>query len=58
MKLSEGTAAWLRYESIEAQTLEGGFRRFIDPAAVFPFVPPTAVAERFNATPFDIEGVF
>jgi rhodanese-related sulfurtransferase len=104
-KLSEGTAAWLRHEGIEAQTLEGGFeawkkagellvrtdklptrdekgrtvwvsrsrpkidriacpwliRRFIDPKAVFLFVLPTevtAVAERFNATPFDIEGVF
>ncbi|GGC33332.1 sulfurtransferase [Siccirubricoccus deserti] len=36
-------------------------RRFIDPAAVFLFVAPAevaAVAERFGATPFDIEGVF
>ena len=36
-------------------------RRFIDPNAVFLFVQPSevpAVAERFNATPFDIEGVF
>jgi hypothetical protein len=36
-------------------------RRFIDPDAVFLFVAPsevTAVAERFSATPFDIEGVF
>jgi len=36
-------------------------RRFIDPAAVFLFVAPSevaAVAERFGATPFDIEGVF
>ena len=36
-------------------------RRFIDPKAVFLFVLPpevTAVAERFNATPFDIDGVF
>jgi rhodanese-related sulfurtransferase len=104
-KLSEGTAAWLRYGGIDAQTLEGGFeawkrtgellvhtdklpprdekgrtvwvtrtrpkvdriacpwliRRFIDPNAVFLFVQPsevTAVAERFTATPFDIEGVF
>ncbi|HJU33065.1 MAG TPA: sulfurtransferase/chromate resistance protein [Hyphomicrobiaceae bacterium] len=103
-KVSEGTAAWLRHDGIEAQTLEGGFeawkkagellvradklpprdekgrtvwvtrsrpkvdriacpwliRRFIDPGAVFLFVLPaevTAVAERFNATPFDIEGV-
>jgi rhodanese-related sulfurtransferase len=104
-KLSEGTAAWLRHEGIEAQTLEGGFeawkaagellvrtdrlpqrdvqgrtiwvtrsrpkvdriacpwlvRRFVDPSAVFLFVAPSevsAVAERFGATPFDIEGVF
>ncbi|MPZ10923.1 MAG: sulfurtransferase [Kiloniellaceae bacterium] len=36
-------------------------RRFVDPAAVFLFVTPaevTAVAERFGATPFDVEGVF
>lgn len=36
-------------------------RRFIDPNAVFLFVAAsevTAVAERFNATPFDIDGVF
>jgi len=36
-------------------------RRFIDPAAVFLFVAPSevgAVAERFGATPFDIEGLF
>jgi rhodanese-related sulfurtransferase len=35
-------------------------RRFIDPAARFLFVAPAeveAVAERFNAIPFDIEGV-
>ena len=104
-KLSEGTAAWLRHDGIDAQTLEGGFeawkkageplvrtdklpprdgrgrtvwvtrarpkvdriacpwliRRFIDPSAVFLFVPPpevTAVADRFGAAPFDIEGVF
>ena len=33
-------------------------RRFVDPAAVFLFVAPAeveAVAERFAATPFDIE---
>ena len=104
-KLSEGTAAWLRHDGIDAQTLEGGFeawkraseplvrtdkipardnkgrtvwvtrsrpkvdriacpwliRRFIDPNAVFLFVMPAevmAVAERFNATPFDVDGVF
>ena len=36
-------------------------RRFIDPDAVFLFVNASevlAVAERFGATPFDIEGVF
>lgn len=36
-------------------------RRFIDPAAVFLFVPPSDVADvadRFAAAPFDIEGVF
>lgn len=36
-------------------------RRFIDPNAVFLFVAPSdveAVAERFAATPFDVEGVF
>jgi rhodanese-related sulfurtransferase len=98
--ISRGTAAWLRQEGSDAQTLEGGFeawrkadqplmrtdvhperddagrtiwvtrarpkiiriacpwliRRFIDPKAVFLFVPPSdvaAVAERFRATPFD-----
>jgi rhodanese-related sulfurtransferase len=36
-------------------------RRFIDPRAVFLFVAPSeveAVAERFSATSFDVEGVF
>jgi rhodanese-related sulfurtransferase len=36
-------------------------RRFVDPGAVFLFVAPAevlAVAERFGATPFDIEDVF
>jgi len=36
-------------------------RRFVDPAARFLFVSPAevaGVAERFNATPFDVEGVF
>jgi hypothetical protein len=32
-------------------------RRFVDPNAVFLFETP-ALAERFNATSFDIEGVF
>ena len=36
-------------------------RRFVDPAAVFLYVAPSevaAVAERFGATPFDVEGAF
>lgn len=36
-------------------------RRFVDPNAVFLFVTPpevAGVAERFRATPFDVEGVF
>jgi hypothetical protein len=36
-------------------------RRFADPRAVFLFVAPSevvAVADRFGATPFDVEGVF
>ena len=36
-------------------------RRFVDPAAVFLFVAASqvqAVAERFDATPFDVDGVF
>ena len=105
LKLSQGVAAWLRHEGIEAQSLEGGIvawreagqlqvpanklplrdaegrtvwvtrarpkidriacpwliKRFVDPKAVFLFVSPsevTAVAERFGATPFDIDGVY
>lgn len=99
-KLSEGVAALLRAQGIDAQVLEGGsqawaeaalpmiplsaypksnlwvtrhrpkidriacpwlIRRFIDPTARFLFVTPSevpAVAERFNATPFDIEDCF
>lgn len=35
-------------------------RRFVDPKAKFMFVPPSevqAVAEKFDATPFDVEGI-
>jgi rhodanese-related sulfurtransferase len=103
--LSEGAAAWLRHEGVQAEVLAGGLeawakaglplvpaaklpardergrtvwvtrarpkidriacpwliRRFVDPAAVFLFVAPAevaAVAERFAATPFDVEDVF
>jgi rhodanese-related sulfurtransferase len=105
LKLSQGVAAWLRHEGLDAQTLEGGFdawreagqllvktdklpardekgrtvwvtrarpkvdriacpwliQRFVDRSAVFLFVGASevlAVAERFNATPFDIDDVF
>ena len=104
-KLSQGVAAWLRNEGIEAESLEGGheawatehgllvdsrkllprdarqrtvwvtrsrpkvdriacpwlIRRFVDKDAVLLFVNPTevaGVAERFNAAPYDVEGVF
>lgn len=36
-------------------------RRFVDPRAVFLYVPPgevLGVAERFDAVPFDVDGVF
>ncbi|MEP0323076.1 sulfurtransferase/chromate resistance protein [Bauldia litoralis] len=36
-------------------------RRFVDPSAVFLFVAPSeveSVADRYDATPFDVEGVF
>jgi len=36
-------------------------RRFVDPEAVFLYVAPAevpAVAERFSATPFDVDGVY
>jgi rhodanese-related sulfurtransferase len=105
LALSQGVAASLRYEAIDAQTLEGGFgawressqllvktdklpprdekgrtvwvtrtrpkidriacpwliRRFIDRDAVFLFVGASevlAIAEQFEAAPFDIENVF
>lgn len=104
-KLSQGVVAWLRWNGIEAASLDGGsvaweaagellvpaekipqrdadgrtiwvtrsrpkidriacpwlIRRFVDPRAVFLFVSPQevqAVADRFNAMPFDIDGVF
>ncbi len=98
-KLSEGVAALLRLQGIDAQVLEGGsmawaaaslpmipiaalpaanlwvtrhrpkidriacpwlIRRFVDPTARFLFVAPSevlSVADRFDATPFDIEDV-
>lgn len=105
LKLSQGVAALLRHDGVQAESLEGGheawkaaggllvradrlpprdeagrtvwvtrarpkvdriacpwlIRRFIDPHAVFLFVAASevaGVATRFNATPFDIDGVF
>lgn len=105
LKLSEGSAAWLRHSGVPAENLDGGIeawikaghplvplgklpardkhgrtvwvtrsrpkidriacpwliRRFVDPEAVFLFVTPaevSGVAQRFAATPFDVEGVF
>ncbi|KIC33628.1 chromate resistance protein ChrB domain-containing protein [Leisingera sp. ANG-S5] len=105
LKLSQGVAAWLRNDGIEAEYLQGGMygwrghkgapripasalpapvggstlwvtrhrpkidriacpwliRRFVDAQARFLFVAPSevaGVAERFGATPFDVEGVF
>jgi hypothetical protein len=105
IKLSQGLAAWLRADGIQAEYLSGGMygwsalpdapripatalppvvdgatlwvtrhrpkidriacpwliRRFVDPHARFLFVSPSevaGVAERFGATPFDVEDVF
>ncbi|MEL7256361.1 MAG: sulfurtransferase/chromate resistance protein [Pseudomonadota bacterium] len=105
LKLSQGVAAWLSSEGIQAEYLQGGMfgwreakdtlripasalpqpvngqtlwvtrhrpkidriacpwliRRFVDRSARFLFVSPSdveAVAEKFNAVPFDVEGVF
>lgn len=96
LKLSHGSAAYLRAKGVDAQILTGGnvawtaaslprvptaqipgalwvtkhrpkidriacpwlIRRFVDREATFLFVPPSAVvdvADRFNATAFDIE---
>ena len=104
-KLSQGVAAWLNADGIEAEYLQGGMfgwretkdalrvpakiipitkdqstlwvtrhrpkidriacpwliRRFVDRSARFLFVAPNEVsnvAEKFDATPFDVEGVF
>ena len=104
IKLSQGLAAWLRQDGIDAEYLQGGMygwrdftgsiripfaklpnpiegatlwvtrhrpkidriacpwliRRFVDPGARFLFVSPAevlGVADRYNATPFDIEDV-
>lgn len=59
----QGRTIWVTRErpKIDRIACPWLIRRFIDPGAVFLFVAPSevvAVAERFDAAPFDIEGVF
>jgi rhodanese-related sulfurtransferase len=58
-----GRALWVTRErpKIDRIACPWLIRRFVDPSALFMFVAPSevaGVAERFGATPFDIEGVF
>jgi len=60
---SRGSTVWVTRErpKIDRIACPWLIRRFVDPEAVFLFVEPTEVvhvASRFDATPFDIEGVF
>jgi rhodanese-related sulfurtransferase len=60
---SSGRTIWVTRErpKIDRIACPWLIRRFVDPEAVFLFVEPAqvlSVAERFSATPFDIEGVF
>jgi rhodanese-related sulfurtransferase len=60
---SEGRTIWVTRTrpKIDRIACPWLIRRFVDPSAVFLFVAPSEVqdvAERFAATPFDIEGVF
>jgi rhodanese-related sulfurtransferase len=59
----EGRTVWVTRErpKIDRIACPWLIRRFVDANAVFLFVTPAevgAVAERFDATPFDVEGVF
>lgn len=59
---SEGRTVWVTRHrpKIDRIACPWLIRRFVDPRAVFLFVPPAevlSVAERYSATPFDIEGV-
>jgi len=58
---SQGRTVWVTRSrpKIDRIACPWLIRRFVDPSAVFLFVPPSevqGVAERFAATPFDIEG--
>ena len=60
---AEGRTIWVTRErpKIDRIACPWLIRRFIDPNAVFLFVAASevaAVAQRFNAVPFDIEGVY
>lgn len=60
--LVAGTALWVTRHrpKIDRIACPWLIRRFLNPSARFLFVAPsevTAVAERFDATPFDVEGV-
>jgi len=60
---SEGRTVWVTRTrpKIDRIACPWLIRRFIDPSVVFLFVAPAevaAVADRFAAAPFDIEGVF
>jgi rhodanese-related sulfurtransferase len=59
----EGRTVWVTRErpKIDRIACPWLIRRFVDPTAMFLFVTPSEVvgiAERFGATPFDIEGVY
>ena len=60
---SEGRTAWVTRHRPKVDRIACPWliRRFVDPRARFLFVAPAevlAVAERFDVTPFDVEGVF
>ena len=62
-KSAQGRTVWVTRHrpKIDRIACPWLIRRFVDPAAQFLFVSPSEVrdvAERFNATPFDIEDVF
>jgi len=62
-KPAEASTRWVTRErpKIDRIACPWLIRRFVDPHAVFLFVEPSevlAVAERFSATPFDVEDVF
>jgi len=60
---AEGRTVWVTRQrpKIDRLACPWLIRRFVDPDALFLFVAPAEVAEvadRFAATPFDVEGVF